>query len=53
MKKYDFLLRVHSSYIINKKYVDSIHRFYIIMNDGTKIPVPEKKYTKIKKIIEE
>ena len=52
-KKYDFLLRVHSSFLINKNYVDSIHRFYIIMKDGSKIPVPEKKYTMIKNIIEE
>ena len=49
-KKY---YRPHISYLINLHYVVSITRFEIQMSDGTIVPVPEKKYTKVKKEISE
>lgn len=45
--------RPHVSYLINLIYVQSITRFEITMLDQTYIPVPEKKYTKVKKDIAE
>lgn len=52
MRKYpDALHRVHASYAINPNYMESIGRFYIIMEDGTRIPVPERKYTKVKRAL--
>ncbi len=43
--------RPHVSFLINLNYVVSITRFEIKMSDGTIVPVPEKKYTKVKKDI--
>ena len=45
--------RPHISYLINLHYVESITRFEIKMRDDTIIPVPEKKYTGVKKDITE
>lgn len=42
------LVRSHSSYLVNPLHVISIERFFVTMRDGKKLPVPEKKYTKIK-----
>lgn len=43
------LLQCHSGYAVNPKYVKSITRFRITLSDGTVVPVPEKKYTEIKR----
>lgn len=43
--------RPHISFLINLNYVVSITRFEIKMTDNTIVPVPEKKYTKVKKDI--
>ncbi len=44
-------LRIHSSYLINPNYAIAIRRFEIELSDGTVLPVPEKKYTAIKKLL--
>lgn len=41
----EFLLRCHSSYLVNPLYIFSLKRFSVTLNDGTVLPVPEKKYT--------
>ena len=41
-------IRCHASYLVNPLYVQSITRFSLTMSDGRKIPVPEKKYTRVK-----
>ncbi|MCR5102376.1 MAG: LytTR family transcriptional regulator [Butyrivibrio sp.] len=43
------LIRTHSSYMVNPLYVKKISRFQIEMTNGTVLPVPEKKYTAVKK----
>ncbi len=45
----DIFYRPHSSYLINPDCAESISRFYITMQDGTRIPVPEKKYSAVKR----
>lgn len=45
------LLRIHSGFLINPDYVSQVERFFVTMSDGTKLPVPEKKYTAIKRRI--
>lgn len=51
-KKYhNYLLRIHAGYIINPNCVTKIERFAVYLSDGTKLPVPEKKYTAIKQHI--
>ena len=47
----DFLLRIHAGFLINPDHVSKIERFAVILSNGTKIPVPEKKYTLIKRRI--
>lgn len=44
-----FLVRVHSSYIVNPFDVTAVWRFKVELSDGTVLPIPEKKYTAIKK----
>ena len=51
-KKYsDFLLRIHAGFLINPECVSKIERFTVTMSNGAKLPVPEKKYTTIKRLI--
>ena len=45
------LVRVHASYLVNPLDVTSIWRFKLSLSDGTILPIPEKKYTAIKKIL--
>lgn len=47
----DFLLRIHSGYLINPDRVSKIERFSVTMSNGVKLPIPEKKYTAIKQQI--
>lgn len=45
------LLRIHASYMVNPNAVSKIERFGITLTDGTRLPVPEKKYTQVKRRI--
>lgn len=47
----DLLMRIHASYLINPAHVIRIERFAVTLTDGTRLPVPEKKYTDIKRKI--
>ena len=47
----DFLLRIHAGFLINPECVSKIERFTVTMSNGVKLPVPEKKYTTIKRLI--
>ena len=42
-------LRCHQSFLVNPNYIQNIHRFSVVLNDGTSLPIPEKKYTAFKK----
>lgn len=42
-------LRIHAGYLLNPAHVREIRRFLVTLSDGTQLPVPEKKYTRIKK----
>ena len=44
-----YLIRIHSSYIVNPLDVKSVWRFNVELSDGTVVPIPEKKYTAMKK----
>lgn len=39
------LYKIHASYAINPAYVLEIGRFYVILDDGKQLNIPEKKYT--------
>ena len=47
----DCFLRCHASYLINPFYVRSLKRFSLTLADGTVLPVPEKKYTAFKRLL--
>ncbi len=44
-------LRIHAGYLLNPAHVRKICRFFVTLSDGTQLPVPEKKYTQIKKLL--
>lgn len=41
----DSLCRIHASYAVNPAYVAEIGRFYVCLDDGKRLNIPEKKYT--------
>lgn len=41
-------IRIHRSYIVNPDYVIGIKRFSVHLYNGAKLPIPQKKYTRIK-----
>ncbi len=47
----DAFIRCHSSFLVNPLHVASIERFFITLSDNSKIPIPEKKYTAVKKML--
>lgn len=42
---------VHRSYVVNNAYISSIRPYEIIMDDGSQIPVPKRRYNEIKKML--
>lgn len=46
-----FLMRCHKSFLFNPHHVQEIARFYLRMPDGSRLPIPEKKYTALKAAI--
>ena len=51
-RKYPGLfLCAHAGYLLNPAHVRKIRRFFVTLSDGTQLPVPEKKYTQVKKIL--
>ncbi len=44
----EFLARCHKCYLLNPAHIISIRRFCATMSNGKELPIPEKKYTKLK-----
>ena len=44
----EFLVRCHKCYLLNPAHIISIRRFCATMSNGKELPIPEKKYTKLK-----
>lgn len=47
----DLFLRAHAKYLVNPDHVREIRRFSMTLSDGTELPIPEKKYTEVKKAL--
>lgn len=45
-------LRCHRSYLINPHYAVSVRRFIVKMSNGTLLPIPERKYVKIRTLLD-
>lgn len=41
-------IAVHRSYALNSAYVSSIRKYEVIMTDGSKIPIPERRYKEVR-----
>ncbi len=46
-------LRIHASFIVNPLFVQSIRRFKLTLTDGTVLPIPDRKYAKVAKALQE
>lgn len=49
----DLLVSCHASYLVNPAFISSISRFQVELHDGTILPIPEKKYTTIRALLEQ
>lgn len=49
----DILIRNHICYLVNPLYIRSVERFFVTLSNGVVLPIPEKKYTGVKKQIME
>lgn len=46
-------VRCHQSYLVNPGRVAAVRRFQVVLDDGTRLPVPEKRYARVKAELEE
>ena len=44
----DKLISIHRSYLVNPDYISSVERFTVTMTDGSKLPIPEKKFNELR-----
>ena len=42
------LISVHRSHLVNPDYISSVERFTVTMTDGSKLPIPEKKFNDLR-----
>lgn len=49
----DYFLRIHRSFLINRYYITAFHRRTVIMANGFRLPVPEKKHQWLKQCLGE
>ena len=47
----DFLIPVHRSYLVNPDYISSIERYTLTLLNGTKIPIPVRKYNEVREVL--
>ncbi|MCR5474531.1 MAG: LytTR family transcriptional regulator [Lachnospiraceae bacterium] len=47
----DLLMRCHECFLVNPKYIMEIKRFTVTLSNGIILPIPEKKYTALKKTV--
>lgn len=50
-QKCALFVRIHISYLVNPVYIQSVERFQVTLTNGTILPIPEKKYTGVKRQI--
>ena len=48
----DLLVRCHASYLVNPAYVTGVSRFQAELEDGRTLPIPEKRYTAVRALLE-
>lgn len=46
-------VRCHASYLVNPAFVHSVTRFKVTLEDGKELPIPEKKYARVRELLAE
>ena len=46
-------IRIHQSYLVNVTHVNSISRYYLTLNNGTKLSIPRARYNDVQEMITE
>ena len=46
-------IRIHQSYLVNVQHVNSISRYYLILDNGTRLSIPRARYNEVQKLIAE
>lgn len=46
-----YFVRIHRSYIVNPHRITEIRRCYVMLENGDRLPIPEKKYKEIKNLL--
>ncbi len=49
----DLFVRCHASYLVNPAFVRDVTRCKVTLQDGSELPIPEKKYTAVKRELAE
>lgn len=47
------IVRIHKSFVCNLHYVKKLNRYYFTLEDGEKVPISKRDYSRIKKIYED
>ena len=51
--EYPGFLRIHRSYVVNLRYVQSIRRYRATLTDGRELPIGQEKYLALKAALAE
>jgi len=46
-------IRIHRSYLVNRNYIQKLTRYRLIMKNGEDVPVPQKRYCTVKRMIKD
>ncbi len=48
----NYFLRIHRSFLVNSHTIIALYRHMVILNNGMRLPVPDKKYLWLKESLE-
>lgn len=41
-------IRIHQSYLVNKKYIENVKRYKVVLTNGVELSIPKVRYTYVK-----
>ena len=44
-------VRTHRSYLVNPDYISSMERYAVVLLNGSKLPIPKKKYNELRELL--
>ena len=45
------LIPMHRSYLVNPDYVSSMERYAVVLLNGSRLPIPKKKYNELRELL--